>query len=204
MISLERIVLASSNPGKIAELRRLLGPTGIEVEPQSLYPVPAVEEDAPTFVENALKKARAAAAASGLPALADDSGLAVAALGGAPGVRSARFAGEPANDEANNRRLLEVLADVPPDRRAAAFHCVLVLIRTPVDPTPVICAGEWPGQIATEPAGSGGFGYDPLFLPAGYAGTAAELPAEEKARISHRGRALAGLLECLSAAERPA
>lgn len=204
MMPLKRIVLASSNPGKIAELRRMLGPAGIEVEPQSAYPVPIVEEDAPTFVENALKKARAAAAASGLPALADDSGLAVTALGGAPGVRSARYAGEPADDEANNRRLLEALADVPIARRSAAFHCVLVLLGTPDDPTPVICAGEWPGQIALKPAGSGGFGYDPLFLPVGCAGTAAELPAEEKARISHRGQALARLLECISAARNSA
>jgi XTP/dITP diphosphohydrolase len=203
-MTLERIILASSNKGKVAELQHLLGPAGIEVEPQSGYPVPAVEEDAPTFVENALKKARAAAAASGLPALADDSGLAVDALGGAPGVRSARFAGDTADDQANNRRLLEALADVPEGRRSAAFHCVLVLLRTPDDPTPVICAGLWRGQIALEPAGSGGFGYDPLFLPAGCAGTAAELPPGEKARISHRGQALARLLECLPMANRPA
>jgi XTP/dITP diphosphohydrolase len=189
-----RLVLATGNRGKVEELRRLLSPTGIDVVSQDRFSVPPVEEDGVTFLENALKKARAAASASGLPALADDSGLAVAALGGAPGVRSARFAGEDADDTANNRRLLADLAGLPDDQRRAAFHCVLVLIQEPDDPVPLVCHGRWPGRIAQEPAGRGGFGYDPLFLPDDCDRTAAQLPAEEKALRSHRGRALARLL----------
>ena len=194
MKSPARLVLATGNRGKLAELRRLLGPTGIDVVAQDEFPVPEVEEDGLTFLENALKKARAAAAASGLPALADDSGLAVAALNGAPGVRSARFAGEDADDAANNRRLLADLAGLPDEQRRAAFHCVLVLVRAPEDPVPLVCHGRWPGRIVREPAGQGGFGYDPLFLPDDSDRTAAQLPAEDKARLSHRGRALARLL----------
>lgn len=189
-----RLVLATGNRGKLEELRRLLGPTGIEVISQGRFAVPPVEEDGITFLENALKKARAAAAASGLPALADDSGLAVEALGGAPGVRSARFAGDDADDSANNRRLLAELAGLPDDQRQAAFHCVLVLVQGPEDPVPLVCHGRWPGRIAAAPAGRGGFGYDPLFVPDAGGCTAAELPAEEKARRSHRGQALARLL----------
>ena len=189
-----RLVLATGNRGKLDELRRLLSPTGIEVVPQDQFAVRPVEEDGVTFLENALKKARAAAAASGMPALADDSGLAVAALGGAPGVRSARFAGEDADDTANNQRLLADLAGLPDDRRRAAFHCVLVLVQGPDDPVPLVCHGRWPGRIVREPAGGGGFGYDPLFLPDDSDRTAAQLLPEEKARLSHRGRALARLL----------
>jgi XTP/dITP diphosphohydrolase len=192
-------VLATGNRGKLAELRRLLAPTGIEVISQDQFAVPPVEEDGVTFLENALKKARAAAAASGLPALADDSGLAVEALGGAPGVRSARFAGADADDAANNQRLLAELAGLPVDRRQAAFHCVLVMVQGPDDPVPLVCHGRWPGRIATAPAGRGGFGYDPLFVPEAGDRTAAELPAEEKARLSHRGQALAWLLSELGA-----
>ncbi len=195
-----KLVLATGNRGKLAELRRLLSPAGFDVVSQDEFAVPPVEEDGITFVENALKKARAAAAASGLPALADDSGLAVDALDGAPGVRSARFAGDDADDAANNQRLLAELAGVADDHRGAAFHCVLVLVQSPEDPVPVICHGRWPGRIVRQPAGSGGFGYDPLFLPDGSESTAAELAPEDKARVSHRGRALARLLAELGGA----
>ncbi len=190
-------VLASNNAGKIAEFNRLLAPWGIEVSAQKDLGVDSPEETATTFVENALIKARHAARISGLPALADDSGLAVDALGGAPGVYSARYAGEPSDDEANNRKLLEALANIPDPERTARFHCVLVLMRSPEDPVPLICHGQWPGRIAWETAGAGGFGYDPLFLVPDEGCTAAELPAEHKARISHRGRAMATLRERL-------
>ncbi|MGM0450200.1 MAG: RdgB/HAM1 family non-canonical purine NTP pyrophosphatase [Pseudomonadota bacterium] len=190
-------VLASNNAGKIAEFNRLLQPWGIEVSAQKDLGVDSPEETATTFVENALIKARHAARISGLPALADDSGLAVDALGGAPGVYSARYAGEPSDDSANNRKLLDALANVPDAERTARFHCVLVLMRSPEDPIPMICHGQWPGRIAHEPAGGGGFGYDPLFLVPGEGCTAAELPAERKAGISHRGRAMAELRERL-------
>ncbi|XOZ32209.1 RdgB/HAM1 family non-canonical purine NTP pyrophosphatase [Halomonadaceae bacterium KBTZ08] len=190
-------VLASNNGGKIAEFNRLLAPWGIEVSAQKDLGVTSPEETATTFVENALIKARHAARISGLPALADDSGLAVDALGGAPGVYSARYAGEPADDEANNRKLLEALTDTPDTERGACFHCVLVLMRSPEDPIPMICHGQWPGRIAQAPAGGGGFGYDPLFLVPEEGCTAAELPVERKAHLSHRGRAMAELRERL-------
>ncbi|MFO7787294.1 MAG: RdgB/HAM1 family non-canonical purine NTP pyrophosphatase [Halospina sp.] len=197
MTSERHWVLASNNAGKIAEFNRLLQPWGIEVSAQKELGVDSPEETATTFVENALIKARHAARISGLPALADDSGLAVDALGGAPGVYSARYAGEPADDDANNRKLLEALAHVPDAERSARFHCVLVLMRSPHDPIPMICHGQWPGRIARETAGGGGFGYDPLFLVPEEGCTAAELPAERKAQLSHRGRAMAELRERL-------
>lgn len=190
-------VLASNNAGKIAEFNRLLQPWGIEVSAQKDLGVDSPEETATTFVENALIKARHATRISGLPALADDSGLAVDALGGAPGVYSARYAGEPADDDANNRKLLDALANVPDAERTARFHCVLVLMRCADDPIPMICHGQWPGRIARETAGGGGFGYDPLFLVPEESCTAAELPAERKAQVSHRGRAMAELRERL-------
>lgn len=190
-------VLASNNAGKIAEFNRLLDPRGIEVSAQKDRGVDAPEETATTFVENALIKARHAARISGQPALADDSGLAVDALGGAPGVYSARYAEKPADDDANNRKLLDALANVPDTERTARFHCVLVLMRAADDPIPMICHGQWPGRIALETAGGGGFGYDPLFVVPEEGCTAAELPAERKAHLSHRGRAMAELRERL-------
>lgn len=191
-----RVVLASGNPGKLREFAAMLGEAGIELVPQSDYDVAAPAETAPTFVENALIKARHAARGTGLPAIADDSGLEVDALGGAPGVRSARFAGEHADDAANNRRLLDELA-VAGDR-GARFRAVLVYLRHPDDPAPVVCEGTWEGRIATAPRGTGGFGYDPLFeLSDGR--TAAELPAEEKNLLSHRGQALSALRHRLAA-----
>mgnify|MGYP002277568415 FL=1 len=190
-------VLASNNAGKIAEFNRLLAPWGIEVSAQKDLGVDSPAETATTFVENALIKARHAARISGLPALADDSGLAVDALGGAPGVYSARYAGEPADDDANNRKLLDAMASVPDAERTARFHCVLVLMRSAEDPIPMICHGQWPGRIARETTGGGGFGYDPLFLVPEDGCTAAELPAGRKALVSHRGRAMAELRERL-------
>jgi XTP/dITP diphosphohydrolase len=190
-------VQATGNPGKLAEMRRLLGDVGIEVRSQSAFDVEPVEETGQTFIENALLKARAAAA-TGYPAIADDSGLEVDALDGEPGVRSARFAGPDADDEANNRKLLERLAGMPPERRGARFRCVIVCLRHPADPAPLLCEGVWEGRIATSPRGSGGFGYDPLFVPAGQRLTAAELSADEKDRLSHRGQALRALIAALS------
>jgi XTP/dITP diphosphohydrolase len=192
-----RIVLASSNAGKLREFRALLGPLAFTVAPQAELGVQAAEEPHLTFVENALTKARHAAARSGLPALADDSGLCVAALGGAPGVRSARFAGDAADAAANNAELLRRLGDVS-DRRAH-FICVLVAVAKPDDPEPLIADARWPGEILLQPRGSGGFGYDPLFFVPERGCSAAELSPEEKNRISHRGRALAELARRLSA-----
>jgi len=187
-----RAVLASGNAGKLREFSQMLGDGGIELRPQSEFGIEPVPETAPTFVENALLKARHVARQTGLAAIADDSGLEVEALDGAPGVRSARFAGEPPDDEANNRRLLEALAQVPPGQRGARFRAVLVFLRHAGDPAPLIAEGVWPGRIAATPRGEGGFGYDPLFeLDDGR--TSAELPPAEKNRLSHRGRALVEL-----------
>lgn len=185
-------MLASSNPGKLRELQALLAPKGWQVEPQSHFGLVTPAEDGSSFVENALIKARFAAAATGLPAIADDSGLAVDALGGRPGIFSARYAGEGCSDDDNNRRLLEELRDIPEGRRGARYHCALVMVQ-PGDPGPLVCEATWEGRIALEPRGSGGFGYDPLFLPAGDTRTAAEMPSEEKNGISHRARAFAAL-----------
>ena len=197
-MSAQRVfVLATGNPGKLEEIRRLLRGSGIDVRPQSDFDVPSVEENGLTFVENALLKARAAAAV-GYPAIADDSGLEVDALDGAPGVLSARFAGAAADDEANNRLLLERLAGVPTERRGARFRCVMVFLRHPADPAPLIREGVWSGCIAEQPRGQGGFGYDPLFVPAGKHSSAAELTAAEKNRLSHRGQALRALLAALT------
>jgi len=193
----KRLVIASNNKGKIAELTDLLGPLGLTPVAQGELGVGEAEEPAITFVENAILKARHAARITGLPALADDSGLAVDALGGAPGVRSARYAGDTASDADNVRALLDALKDVPEARRTAQFHCVLVYLRHADDPTPVICHGRWPGSILPEPRGEGGFGYDPVFLVPETGTSAAELPRAEKGRISHRGRALVLLLDQL-------
>jgi len=195
---MHELVIATGNRGKLAELRALLAGTGIEVRSQAEFAVPEVAETGLSFVENAILKARHAAAHTGLPALADDSGLEVDALGGQPGVRSARYAGDAADDAANNHKLLEALADVPEGRRTARFHCVLALLRHPADPVPLICSGTWEGSIRREPAGTNGFGYDPLFEVAGAGCTAAELSAVIKNRLSHRGQALGHLLRALA------
>ncbi len=195
---MERLfVLASNNRGKVDEINRLLSETTFRVVPQSDFGIAAVDETGRTFVENALLKAREASRVAALPAIADDSGLEVDALGGAPGVRSSRFAGDSASDDDNNRRLLELLEDVAEERRAARFRCVMVCLRHENDPSPIICEGTWEGSIVRRPSGAGGFGYDPLFLPEGSDRTAAELSAAEKDRLSHRGMALRQLVRIL-------
>lgn len=192
----DRIVLASSNPGKLREFAALLSARGLTVVPQQQLGVSASDEPHATFLENALAKARHAAAASGLPALADDSGLCVAALGGAPGVRSARFAGERASDRDNIDELLRRMGGVA-DRRAH-YTCVLVALRSPDDPEPLMADARWHGEILEVPRGSGGFGYDPLFFVPAEGRAAAELDASVKNRISHRGLALAELARKLA------
>lgn len=190
-----RLVLASNNAKKAAELQALLAPLGLQVIAQGELGVSETEEPHPTFVENALAKARHAAAATGLPAIADDSGLCVAALGGAPGVQSARYAGEPKSDARNNALLLERLAGVA-DRRAH-FVSVVVLVRSADDPQPLIADGEWHGQILESARGEGGFGYDPLFWLPELEQSAAELDAQLKNTLSHRGAAMRHLLDRL-------
>ncbi len=188
-----RLVLASGNRGKLAELRGLLGDLPLSLLALSDFTAEAADETASTFVENAILKARFAAQASGLPALADDSGLEVDALSGAPGVRSARFAGADADDAANRRLLLTRLADVPAGARQARFRCVLVYLRHADDPWPEIFTGTWEGEIALEQAGGHGFGYDPLFRLPALGRTAAQLDPADKARLSHRAQASAAL-----------
>jgi len=190
-----KLVVASSNPGKLREFGGLLAPLGWETIPQKELGVCECEEPHGTFVENALAKARHASACTGLPALADDSGLCVHALGGAPGVYSARFAGEPKSDERNNQKLISDLAGIS-DRRAH-YVCVLVFVRHADDPQPVIAEGEWHGEIVDQPRGQGGFGYDPYFLLPELSATAAELDAAAKNRQSHRGQALVQLVDRL-------
>ena len=192
---MKKLVLASNNAGKLREFQALLSPLGWDVVPQSLLGVTEADEPYDTFVENALAKARHAALSSGLPALADDSGICLAALNGAPGVHSARFAGEPKSDARNNALMLEKLAGVA-DRRAH-YVCVLVFVRSAGDPQPLIAEGEWHGEIVDTPRGDGGFGYDPYFWLPQFGMTAAQLPAAEKNRFSHRGLACAALLERL-------
>ena len=193
---MNRIVIASSNPGKLRELGELLAPLGIAAVPQSEYQVPEAEEPHGTFLENALAKARNACRATGLPALADDSGLCVPSLGGAPGVHSAYYAGKAGSreerDARNNAKLAAALRDRPDPDRAAFYYCVLVLLRGADDPTPIVADGVWHGTIVLEPKGTGGFGYDPYFRTAS-GRTAAEMPAAEKNRASHRAQALAAL-----------
>jgi len=195
---MKQLVLASNNPGKIREIRAILAPLQIEVIPQSHYDVPEADEPHGTFVENALAKARHAASHTGLPALADDSGICVDALDGAPGVQSARFAGEPKSDERNNAHLLALLANA--QSRSAHYYCVMVLMRHAADPQPLIAEGEWHGEILHAPRGASGFGYDPLFLDPLLGKTGAELPMGDKNRISHRGKALTYLVERLATA----
>lgn len=195
-----KLVLASSNHGKLEELRGLLADTGIALVAQSDLGVEDAEETGATFVENALIKARHASRQTGLPALADDSGICVDALNGAPGLYSARYAGEHGNADRNIDKLLDALKDIDGERRGAHFYCVLVLLRHADDPQPLIVEGEWSGQILHARRGSGGHGYDPVFFDAQRGQTAAEMPLEEKNRISHRGKALAGLKQRLPAA----
>jgi XTP/dITP diphosphohydrolase len=193
-----RIVLASNNPGKVREFNQLLAGLHFEVVPQSEYRVPEIEETGLTFVENAILKARNAAQHSGLPAIADDSGLEVDALGGSPGIYSARYAGKDASDEQNLRKLLADLRDVPEEKRAARFQCLLVYLRHALDPTPLICQGTWEGRILFEPRGSHGFGYDPVFFVPTHGCASAELPPEVKNSLSHRGQALRQLVNFLA------
>lgn len=190
---LNKIVIATGNAGKLREIRQLLEPLAIEVLPQSDFNTPEAEEPYFTFIENALAKARHTSLHSGLPALADDSGICVDALQGAPGVYSARFAGEPKSDARNNQRLLEVLLEE--NNRQAHYYCAMVLVRSPEDPQPLIAQGIWRGEILRAPRGEGGFGYDPLFLDPASGKTGAELPMEIKNSTSHRGQALRDMLQ---------
>lgn len=192
---ISRLVVASNNAGKIREIGEILAPLAIQLVPQSTLGVSEADEPHSTFVENALAKARHAARATGLPALADDSGICVSALGGEPGVRSARFAGEPKSDQRNNERLVSLLARE--SDRSAHYYCVMVLMRHADDPEPIIADGRWHGTIITSPRGEGGFGYDPYFLLPALGKTAAELAASEKHAISHRGQALSRLFDLL-------
>jgi len=194
-----RAVLASGNPGKLRELQALLAPLALELLPQGVLGIEAAPETGSTFEENALLKARHAAQRAQLPALADDSGIEVSALGGRPGVWSARYAGEGASDAQNLELLLLELAGVAPQQRAARYRCVIVFLHDAADAAPLIARGEWRGHIATTPRGSGGFGYDPVFVPEGARCTAAQLPAAQKNRISHRARALQALVAMLDA-----
>ena len=187
------LVAATGNPGKLAEIERLLAGLGWEVVAQSAFGVEPPPEDGLTFVENAILKARHAAERSGRPALADDSGIVVDALGGAPGVRSARYAGEECNDAANNEKLVRALAGVPTERRGARFECAVVWMRGPRDPVPLIARGTWPGRVLEAPRGAGGFGYDPLFADLATGRSAAELEPARKDALSHRGQALRAL-----------
>lgn len=200
---MQKIVLASSNAGKLKELQSMLSGMPVDIVAQSTLGIDDAEETGLTFIENAIIKARHASVVSGLPAIADDSGLAVDALGGAPGIHSARYAEVPAEikglerDQANNTKLLHALRDVPDAQRGAQFHCVLVFLRHAADPTPVVCHGQWHGSILHAPAGTGGFGYDPLFLVPQHGCSSAALTAAEKNQISHRAQASQLLLAAL-------
>ncbi|HEU4619076.1 MAG TPA: RdgB/HAM1 family non-canonical purine NTP pyrophosphatase [Gammaproteobacteria bacterium] len=185
-----RWVVATGNRGKLAEIRALLEGTGLELVAQHELGIRPAEETAATFVENALQKARHAAREAGLPAIADDSGLIVDALDGAPGIRSARFAGEPGDDARNLDKVLAALRGVPEPERTARFYCVVVALADPADPTPLIAEGVWAGRIAERPAGAGGFGYDPIFIDPLLGVTAAELPKSVKNEVSHRAVAM--------------
>jgi XTP/dITP diphosphohydrolase len=196
-VSRQRWVLASGNAGKLAEMRSLLAELDIELIAQSEFDVPDAEETGIGFVDNALLKARHAAAHTGLPAIADDSGLAVDALDGAPGVYSARYAGTHGDDAANNAKLIAALEGLAEDRRGAAFHCCLAATRSAEDPVPVIAHGSWRGRILDAPRGDGGFGYDPLFWVAEENASAAEMPSARKNQVSHRARAMQRLLDQL-------
>jgi XTP/dITP diphosphohydrolase len=193
-----RWVLASSNAGKLREIQSILADHGITLVPQGQLGIDTPEETGLTFIENALLKARHATEATGLPAIADDSGLAVDALGGAPGIRSARYAGPDADSTANVRKLLEALATTPDGERGARFHCSIVVLTARDDPVPLVSQAEWLGEIARAPRGGGGFGYDPVFFDPALGLTAAQLDPAVKNRVSHRGRALKALGTALS------
>ena len=193
----QTVVLASNNPGKVREFNALLAGLDFEVVPQSQHQVPDIEETGLTFIENAILKARNAASHARLPALADDSGLEVDALDGAPGIYSARYAGPGASDDENLAKLLSMLNGVPEARRTARFQCVLVFMRHALDPTPLIVQGTWEGRILTEPRGRGGFGYDPVFFVPTHGCASAELAPEVKNALSHRGQALQKMLAAL-------
>ena len=195
MSNLKKLVIASGNIGKLREINSLLQSLNIDVLPQSVFNIPEVAEPHSTFIENALAKARHACRHTGLPALADDSGICVNALKGAPGVFSARYAGESKSDQQNNLKLVETLKNQPD--RSAYYYCVIVLIHHANDPQPIIAEGLWRGEITLEARGEGGFGYDPYFMLPELSKTAAELDIDEKNKISHRGQALARLLEHL-------
>jgi XTP/dITP diphosphohydrolase len=192
------LVLASNNPGKLREIGQLLAGAGMQVHPQADFGVTEAEETGLSFVENAILKARHAAAGSGLPAIADDSGLEVDSLGGAPGIYSARYAGAGADDAANNAKLLAALAEVPDDERTARFRCVMAYMRHAEDPSPLICVGTWEGLILREPRGANGFGYDPLFFLPERQLSSAELDPALKNALSHRGQALRALVANLT------
>ena len=192
-----KIVLASGNQKKIQELQDILAPLNYEIVPQGSLNIDDAVEDGLSFVENAIKKARHAAKLSGLPALADDSGIEVDAINGQPGIYSARFSGEQATDQKNNDKLLSLLEDTPEAERTARFQCVIVYMRHAEDPTPIICQGSWEGRILKAPQGEGGFGYDPLFYVSEHQCSAAELSKEQKHALSHRGKALALLKAAL-------
>jgi XTP/dITP diphosphohydrolase len=194
---MSRVVLASSNRGKLGEFAALLAGADLGVVSQGELGVPDIAETGLSFVENAILKARNAARHTGLAAIADDSGLEVDALHGAPGIYSARYAGEDASDGANVSKLLRELAAVPEGRRSARFQCVIVYLRHALDPTPLICQGTWEGRVLFEPRGANGFGYDPVFYVPTHDCSSAELPAEVKNRLSHRGQAMARLLAAL-------
>ncbi len=190
-----RVVIATGNPGKLREIRALLAGHGLEVVAQSEFGIQPPVEDGDTYVANALIKARNAASVTGLPAIADDSGLEVDALGGRPGVHAARYSGPEVDAEVNNDKLLTELAEVPAAGRGARYRCAMVFVRSAADPSPVIAEASWEGGIGFARRGRGGFGYDPLFIVAGSDVTVAEMPEEEKNRVSHRGKAMAQLAE---------
>lgn len=195
---MKKIVLASNNQGKVREINQILAERGINVLPQSEFDIDEAEETGLTFVENAILKARHAAEQSGLPAIADDSGIEVDALNGEPGIYSARYAGIDASDENNLQKLLATLETVPKEKRTARFQCLMVYMRHANDPTPIICQGTWEGTITHAPQGENGFGYDPVFYVPKHNCTSAQLPADVKNQLSHRGQALQLLLKELA------
>lgn len=197
---MQKLIIASGNPGKLREIGQILKPLGFEVLPQSDFAVPECPEPHVTFIENCLAKARHASLHSGLPALADDSGICVEALNGAPGIYSARYSGEPKSDERNNEKLVAALKGQP--NRKAHYYCVIVLVRHADDPEPLIAEGRWQGEIIDAPRGAGGFGYDPHFYLPEFGRTGAELTANEKNSVSHRGKALRELVEKLQSTGR--
>ena len=194
---MKKVVLASGNKGKVREINQILAGLDFEVVPQTEFDVPEIEETGLTFVENAILKARNAAQHTGLPAIADDSGLEVDALKGAPGIYSARYAGVGAGDEANLKKLLREMDGVVESERTARFQCLMVFMEHEADPTPIICQGSWEGRITEAAEGENGFGYDPVFYVPSHDCTAAQLSAEEKNRLSHRGQALQLLMQAL-------